>query len=197
MIHLYSINTNNYEKTESKHKYDPFTIRHTLLTKVDKPDRYYKMLPHEKFSEGITVYCDANMTLIKPEKLLKLCHNLENTEKSAIFFSHPQRKTVRSEIVECISQRLLDPSALTRYNEWRKEGFKDDIELMENNVLIRKTNDIELQECEKIWYEEYDKGMTRDQPSLPYAMWKSGFNNFIVMDQEVKEDIFKWRPHGR
>lgn len=169
---------------------------YTLITDNSKPDRSYKMLPHETLHSGISVYCDANMTLVAPEKLLRLCRNLENSDDSAIFFSHPQRTTARSEIAECIKRGLLNPDALVRYNQWRAEGFKDDIPLMENNVLIRKTFDTDLIKCEEIWYNEYMNGMKRDQPSLPYAIWKSGYTNYKVLEQQVKEDIFKWRPHG-
>lgn len=195
MIQLYSVNTNDYEKNESRHNLDRLRMGYTLITDNSKPDRSYKMLPHNTFHSGITVYCDANMTLVKPEELLRLCNNLENSDASAIFFSHPQRTTSRSEIAECIKRGLLKPDALTRYNEWRAEGFKDTIPLMENNVLIRKTFDDDLIKCEEIWYNEYKNGIKRDQPSLPYAMWKSGYSNFILMDQSVKERIFKWRHH--
>ena len=194
-VQLYSVNTNNYEKSESKHILID-DIHCSLMVGNLGSDRLYKMFPHKFFGADISVYCDANMTLVKPERLLELCETLINSVQSAIFFKHPDRTSTRQEILECISRQLLPSTALQTYNRWRTEGFKDDINLMENNVLIRKTNCTDLQKCEDVWYDEYKKGMMRDQPILPYAIWKTNYTNFILMEQQVKEDIFKWRPHG-
>jgi len=197
MITLYTVNTNEYEKNSSEHFFGKHTldIEYVSITSDKYPDRFYKMLPSLQKFEAISVYCDANMTLEKPDELIRLCHNLANSQSAAIFFKHPDRTTARQEIVECIARGLLLPKALNQYNSWRREGFPDNIQLMENNVIIRKTYDPELIKCEEEWFKQYEKGMTRDQPSLPYAMWKTGFQNFILMEQQVKETIFKWSPH--
>jgi len=194
MILLYSVNTNNYEKRISNHNLND-DISSILIT-GNKSDRFYKMNPQYLFHSIITVYCDANMTLLYPDKLISLCNMLSNSNKSAIFFKHPDRTTAKEEIEECIKRGLLSHDVLNRYDKWKKEGFDDKIQLMENNVLIRKTHDLDLQYCQDIWYNEYQQGMKRDQPSLLYSMWKTNYNNFILLEQKVKEEIFRWRPHG-
>ena len=195
MIQLYSINTNNYEKSISKHNLENL-FKFTIINDNSKPDRYYKIFPHLIFNDPIVVYCDANLTLTDPKKLLDLVNLLKDSESSSLFFKHPDRTNARQEIVECINRRLLFPKDLEQYNSWRKEGFPDNILLTENNVIIRKINNKDLINFENIWYNEYEKGMLRDQPSSLYARWKSSYNNIIILDHNIKTQIFKWRFHG-
>ncbi len=158
--------------------------------------RYYKILPHLKFRDyPISVYSDSNMDLKDPKKLTELCMLLYNSNKSAILFKHPQRTTSRQEILACLNQGVGNAKLLEKYKIYRKNGFSDNVGLTENNVIIRKHNNPELILCEKLWWSEYKNGCTRDQVCLPYARWKTKYTDFILMEQHVKEDIFKWRGH--
>lgn len=199
---LYSTNINSYE-TESKHTLNSnidlkvFTESISNLEPI-RSSRYYKMLPHLFFSEyDISVCIDGSMTLMFPDQLLGLCSELDNSQFSAMLFRHPRRTTVHQEIFECGRQRRDNLSVmLEQYNRYRKEGFPDTLHLTENNVLIRKHNDLDLIQCEETWWNEFKTGSARDQISFQYSMWKTGYTNYTMKHQRVKEEIFRWRQHG-
>lgn len=199
---LYSSNINNYE-TESSHLLTSdidFKVFKDPVASFDpiRSSRYYKILPHLFFKEyDISICVDGSMTLMYPDKLLELCIELENSNFSAILFRHPRRTTVHQEILECGRQRRDSlPVMLEQYNRYRKEGFPDTLHITENNVLIRKHNDLDLIKCEETWWNEFQTGSVRDQISFQYSMWKTGYTNYTMRHQHIKEHIFKWRRHG-
>lgn len=200
-IALYTCMFGNYDRLPT-HKLVPeldyIPIDKSMLNfgPVDA-SRYYKMLPHTFLAKfDISVYADSNMDLVDPSALVSLCNELINSTCSAILFKHPKRNTIHEEILACIRQGVGLPSLLKDYNRYRREGFKDDVGLTENNVLIRKHHARDIVTCERFWWEEFFNGCKRDQVCFPYARWKTNYTNFILMEQRVKEDIFKWRYHG-
>lgn len=179
-------------------KYIPIVDR-SITKEGSAMNRAVKMNPHlheEIAKYDISIYADSNMSLTQPHELLKLCKMLYESNRSAILFKHPQRTTAHQEALACIRQGVGTSDLLKFYKKIRKEGFEDNIGLTENNILIRKNNDIQLQLCCATWYRTYMEGCLRDQVSLPYARWKTRYDNFFLLEQRIKEEIFKWRPHG-
>ncbi len=210
MIYLYSVNTNRYEKTVSSHRLndeinyqlidDEYLSSRRALSNDDlwnRSDRYYKMKPHLLTSDVISVYCDANMTLIQTERLLELCDFLAHSCHSAIFFQHPDRTSVGQEVQTCLARGLDEPQKIKgQYFRYLQEGFPDSFGLTENNVIIRKNHDQKLMDMEDEWFSQYDSGAKRDQLTLLYACWKTSYFDYLLLPQKVKEEIFKWRYHG-
>jgi hypothetical protein len=69
-----------------------------------------------------------------------------------------------------------------RYTEW---GFKDDIRISENGLLIRRHNEPHVVELMELWWNEYQQGCLRDQVSLMPCIHRLDFMphfQFIEMD---------------
>jgi hypothetical protein len=68
------------------------------------------------------------------------------------------------------------------YVEW---GFDDDLGISENGLLIRRHNDARVTQLMELWWEEYQKGCSRDQVSLMPCIYRTDFMpyfQFIEMD---------------
>jgi hypothetical protein len=68
------------------------------------------------------------------------------------------------------------------YIEW---GFKDDLGISENGLLIRRHNDARVAQLMELWWEEYQNGCLRDQVSLMPCIYRTNFMpyfQFIEMD---------------
>lgn len=64
-------------------------------------------------------------------------------------------------------------------------GFKDDIRISENGLLIRRHNEPSVIELMELWWKEYQHGCLLDQVSLMPCLHRTGFMpyfQFIEMD---------------
>ena len=147
--------------------------------------RKVKMLPHKYLHKEceLSIYVDADM-LIK-ESLTELLNDLR---EETLFAScrHSYCKSVNEEINDLKVKGMVDAAQIEnqwqRYAEW---GFKDDLGISENGLLIRRHNDARVIALMELWWEEYQKGCLRDQVSLMPCMFRTDFMpyfQFIEMD---------------
>ena len=147
--------------------------------------RKVKMLPHKYLPKEceLSIYVDADM-LIK-ESLTELLNDLR---EETLFAScrHSYCKSVNEEINDLKVKGMVDAAQIEnqwqRYAEW---GFKDDLGISENGLLIRRHNDARVIALMELWWEEYQKGCLRDQVSLMPCMFRTDFMpyfQFIEMD---------------
>lgn len=147
--------------------------------------RKVKMLLHKYLPEGAewSIYIDADMLIKEP--LTKLLNNLH---EDTLFAScrHSYCGSVREEIEDLVAKSMVDATQIENqwqcYVEW---GFKDDLGISENGLLIRRHNDARVAQLMELWWEEYQKGCLRDQVSLMPCMCRTGFMpyfQFIEMD---------------
>ena len=134
--------------------------------------RKVKMLPHKYLSEGAewSIYIDADMLIKRPlTELLKDLHN------DTLFAAcrHSYCTSVRAEIEDLVAKGMVDEKQVQyqwqRYLEW---GFKDNLCISENGLLIRRHNDARVAQLMELWWEEYQNGCLRDQVSLMPCMYK-------------------------
>lgn len=164
-------------------------------------NRYYKMNPHE--IEGIreydiSVYADGSFSLVNPEALLGLCKGLYESPESAIFFRHPDRQTPNKELKEVVRRGIISPEdGAVAEKRMFDNGFDgNENTLTENGFMIRKHNNRELIKCMEYWWKEFRNGPKRDQISLQYSMFKTGYSNYKLMTCQDKLKIVKFRRHG-
>ncbi len=147
--------------------------------------RKVKMLPHKYLPEGAewSIYIDADMLIKKP--LTKLLNNLHEDTLFAVC-RHSYCKSVSEEINDLKTKGMVDVTQIEnqwkRYVEW---GFKDNLGISENGLLIRRHNDARVAQLMELWWEEYQNGCLRDQVSLMPCMYRTGFMpyfQFIEMD---------------
>lgn len=147
--------------------------------------RKVKMLPHKYLPKEceLSIYVDADMLIKEP--LTKLLNDLHED----ILFAacrHSYCKSVSEEINDLKAKGMVDATQIVnqrqRYVEW---GFKDDLGISENGLLIRSHNDARVAQLMELWWEEYQKGCLRDQVSLMPCMYRTDFMpyfQFIEMD---------------
>jgi hypothetical protein len=147
--------------------------------------RKVKMLPHVYLPEEceLSIYVDADMLIKGPlTELLK--HLREETLFAAC--RHSYCGSVREEIEDLVAKGMVDATQIENqwqhYIEW---GFKDDLGISENGLLIRRHNDARVAQLMELWWEEYQNGCLRDQVSLMPCIYRTNFMpyfQFIEMD---------------
>lgn len=148
--------------------------------------RRVKMLAHEYLPQGydVSVYVDADMLL--KESLSELLDTMADSRLMAAC-RHSYCASVRQEINDLINKGIVDTHQVEqqwqRYVDW---GFKDDIGISENGLLIRQHNEPSVIELMELWWKEYQQGCLRDQVSLMPCMHKFGFMPYF---QFIEENI--------
>ena len=155
--------------------------------KYAKSNRFLKLQPHylEPFKKSdINVYIDGNKKLFNIDMLLDYCQRLYNDpDTDAYFCKHTERDTVQQEVREICRLRRDEPSLVMRqYKEYREEGLPDDIPLIVASVQIRKTHAPALKVMLDCWWNEVKNKSYRDQISMPYAIWKTRFNRYKLLN---------------
>lgn len=137
--------------------------------------RKVKMLAHKYLPEGydMSIYLDADM-MIKAN--LSKLFELLNVNVLMAAFRHGSCFSVREEINDLIERGVVEQAVVEnqwqRYYEW---GFKDDLGITENGILIRRHNHPKVVELMELWWQEYLQGCLRDQVSLMPCIYKCGF----------------------
>ena len=137
--------------------------------------RKVKMLAHKYLPEGydMSIYIDADM-MIKAN-LSKLFELLNDNVLMAAF-RHSYCTSVRAEIEDLTNRGVVEQDVVE--NQWQrylKWGFRDDIGVTENGILIRRHNNPKVAELMELWWQEYLHGGLRDQVSLMPCIFKCGF----------------------
>jgi hypothetical protein len=137
-------------------------------------NRFAKMHPHLLFPDhAVSVYVDGNIRL-KPGVRAWTEQALQAHDFA--LHAHPFRDCIYDEAVECA---LIGHDWVWRYQRqmarYRREGLPARAGMFECNVLARRHGAAAVQALMKDWHAAYTHGVKRDQLSLPYLLWKSGF----------------------
>jgi hypothetical protein len=131
----------------------------------------WEVLPKHDWS----IYIDANIRILKnPAEIID---QLVSDGLEMAIFQHPLRSNVWQEADACkrLGKIPLEDHAtldkqLLRYGS---EGLPPESGLTENNVIIRSGQSSHLTSVMTLWWEEFSRGVKRDQISLPYVLWKT------------------------
>lgn len=158
---------------ESDFDKDSERARNILLS------RKVKMLAHKYLPEGydMSIYLDADM-MIKAN--LSKLFELLNDDVLMAAFRHSNCTSVRAEIEDLTRRGVVEQDVVEnqwqRYLEW---GFRDDIGVTENGILIRRHNHPRVVELMELWWQEYLNGCLRDQVSLMPCIFRCGFMPYM------------------
>ena len=160
--------------------------------------REIKMMPHKYLGEEYetSIYIDANAVIYG--ELSELTRYLGKGKSFAVS-RHSIRKSVKEEIDACVKLRNTDQVAAEKqYDRYLHEGFKDEQPLLECGILVRAHNDTKLQELMQSWYDEFMRGVRRDQLSLQPCISRLKYKDYVVMDGSVWHNQFnKIQSHRR
>ena len=152
--------------------------------------REIKMFPHKYLNEDyeVSVYIDANAVIYG--EITQLTRYL-GIGKSFAVSRHSVRNTVKEEIDICIKLGKVDGGqAWEQYERYLSEGFQADQPLLECGILVRKHKDQKLQLLMLNWFNEFEKGIRRDQLSLPPCISRLGFDDYVVMEGSAWHNQF-------
>ena len=171
---------------------------YTELTPVQL-NRKVKILPFRYLPEyDYTIYVDGKIEIVAP--LSPMIEEMGSHGFGVHY--HRDRDCIYDEAAQVIYLGKADPE-LTRKQlaEYEANGFPHHYGLYENPVLIRKHADKAVCRLMEAWWEEYRRYPTRDQISLPYIIWKTGFNrkNIHIIEKNLNYNSrFIWNhPHNR
>lgn len=152
--------------------------------------RKVKMLPHLYLDPkyDISIYLDADMLITGD---LTELTNWLTVDTTMAAFRHSSCQSVREEIDDLIKRGVVDKDMAEkqwlRYVEW---GFKDNLGITENGVLVRRHNDPQVIRLMQLWWSEFQNGCLRDQISLMPCLYRLGFEKFIMIDANIHNN--KW-----
>ena len=158
---------------------------------VDEPisdlllSRKIKMLPHKYLPKEyeLSIYVDGKILLYGNIK--EMVQYLSDDVSLAVT-KHDVRDSVLAEIEACHGYGILNlekyEKAMTRYNQYKVEGFKDNLGLAECGLLIRRHTDEKLQEVMEMWYAEFVNACGRDQFELLPVISRLKFKGYRILD---------------
>lgn len=208
-IVVYSVLTGKYDHIKDPLYISP-NVDYVLFTNVDVKTRVWsvvrveneglsdlllsrriKMLPNLYLDEqyDISIYVDANVFIFGD--ITMLATKLNNKCDFAVS-AHSVRNSVAAEIQELVAIRKVNydlaQAVLSRYIN---EGFNDDLGLAECTVLVRKHKSEHLIKLMQEWWHEFESNKVyRDQISLMYCIWKTGFDKYELMDGHVMNNQY-------
>lgn len=140
-------------------------------------NRWFKMHPHKIFFKyDYSIYIDGNVLIVAD--VIPLVLKMVKDNNWLGMHSHYARKYLKSEAEAIIKRKKNVDKVLLRkqINNYMKDGYNDDVRLLEATIIIRKHNDSKCIEVMEDWWEEFLRGVPRDQISLPYVLWKNGLS---------------------
>ncbi len=153
--------------------------------------RRVKMLAHEYLPQGydVSVYVDADMLL--KESLSELLDTMADNRLFAAC-RHGYCASVREEINDLINKGMVNGYQVEqqwqRYVGW---GFKDDLGISENGLLIRRHHDARVIQLMELWWEEYQHGCLRDQVSLMPCIHLIGFMPYFqFIEENIRQNAY-------
>lgn len=94
---------------------------------------------------------------------------------------HRTRDCIYVEKVRVNYLRKADKETVDKQTAaYREAGFPRHYGLYENSILIRSHRDESVRHLMEAWWEEYMRYPTRDQLSLPYLIWKTGYDKSSI-----------------
>ena len=148
--------------------------------------RKVKMLPHKYLPKECeqSIYVDADMLIQGP-----LTRLLKDLREDTLFAAcrHSYCKSVQEEIADLLVKNMVRQEQVQlQWNKYKEWGFRDDLGISENGLLIRRHNDRRVQKLMELWWNEYQQGCLRDQVSLMPCMYKA---NFVPYFQFIEKNI--------
>lgn len=136
---------------------------------------HYRALIHRELpGYDAALYHDGNIRLLG--KTSDLFAPFLETGAALGVIRHPLRSSVAEEVEACISAgKVSDPAPIrAELAEYQAAGFPDDAGLIETTIMLRNHRAKGLDDAMTAWNDLYQRHLTRDQISLPFALWQTG-----------------------
>lgn len=158
-------------------------------------NRKYKMLPSKYFPDyKYTLYIDANVKLTyNPFELV----NKYLTTSPIAYPRHNLRNCIYQEAKICLNiGKISDSEYKNIIDRLSVNAYPHNIGLAENNILLRRNDDVLLNSIMLQWWHLIETGDRRDQLSLMYLLWKNNCSfNFMNESSRNKNKYFDYTLH--
>lgn len=154
--------------------------------------KYFKIFPHKLFPEyDYSIWVDGNITIIGD--LAPFVDRMRN--KAMAEFKHPNNDCIYDEAYSIVSQGKAQGKAVRKQIEqYKKDGFPAHYGLFENSFIVREHNDERCIRLMNMWWKQMEQFTWRDQLSLSYVLWKSGYG---IDFEEILGPCWRWNPRLR
>ncbi|GAG31094.1 unnamed protein product, partial [marine sediment metagenome] len=110
---------------------------------------------------------------------------------------HPHRNCIYDEIKAVVKLKGIDLNdAFDQHRRYDIDGFPKNFGLGENGVMLRDLSDKKVHDICDMWWDEYSKGIKRDQCSLMYCFWKLGYMPDLFSQSIFNKYFVCHRKHG-
>lgn len=139
-------------------------------------NRYIKMHPAELFASkyDYAIYIDGNIRSVSD--LSKLISYV-NDKTGLALHRHQSRDCIYVEEKACeLYGKGKKENLRKQVKNYKKEGFPENFGMLECNVVVTDLNNNIATNILNAWWKEFiSSDSRRDQLSLPYVLWKNGF----------------------
>lgn len=157
--------------------------------------RATKILSHWHFPRhDMTIWIDGAIRITSPDFVSWCMRFMDNPWGNFAVHRHRWRNTPDQEIREVQSLGFTvrgDPMS-----RWLANGFRNE-NLYETGVLVRRSSTQVIQLLECTWATELLLTSTRDQISLPYALWRRGVKPNIIPGAVTSGPHHRWVGHAK
>jgi hypothetical protein len=140
-------------------------------------NRFCKLNPYFLFPNyDYSIYIDGNIEIVSD--ISSLCSIARDSKIGIAMHLHDQRDCVYNESFICKLYNRGVPKAIDRQMErYRHEKFPEHFGMVEASIVIVDLNNENAKKIMQDWWNEFlNSGSGRDQLSIPYVLWKNGFD---------------------
>ncbi len=145
-------------------------------------NRYYKFHPYELFSGeyDYSIYIDGNVQIISD--ITCLYEVARKAPFGIAMHRHASRRCAYKDIKWCLLNHKGNPDGLEKQREnFLAEGFPEDYGLYEATIIVVDLHNEKGKKLLNEWWNEFLKSNSgRDQPALPYVIWKNGYKMDMI-----------------
>lgn len=165
-------------------------------------NRYHKFFPYKVLpSVDYSLYVDGSIHIVGD--VTTWVKKFTSKEIGMVCLQHPVRRTVFDEVERCEEAGLFSQEdvrlAQQQLADYCEEGMPAMQRLSENTVLLRAHDHPDLETAMELWWQQLNIYTKRDQLSLPYVIWKTGFVTDMVnvVNLRTPNPYFVWNAHRR
>lgn len=143
-------------------------------------NRYCKLHPYLLFPEyDYSIYLDGSIQIVK-----SILHNIEKVGKTGLaIHRHRERDCIYSEGIFLTWLGIVDKEQMRRdIARYIEAGVPRHFGLFECGMIVTDLHNPQAVIVYKKWYEEYMRGIRRDQQALIYTLWMMGLTTDDIGD---------------
>lgn len=173
----------------------PLVWKHPICSR--RTSRFHKVNSHKlDLNADCTIWVDGSQRL-KPVSLVTQLVNPLISRYSLASFKHPERTCVYQEMQACRKYRKDNPILMRdQINAYKLEGYPPYNGLVETACVLRKQT-TQIEEFNRLWWDQICKYSYRDQLSFNYVAWKLGLAYGKIPGCRLSSKFFEFVRHGK